>query len=254
MRCVLWCLLVTASMAACTPTTPPTPAPERPWRAKSIAAAPFAREWAAEDTPLAADLGLGTSAVGDSSILALLKHKLSLPPTITVAILHLPGVSARLWWLRDAETGEMSQALADSAARVISSSPRVHRAVVLPSLILGGQHSVAALREAAARLQADVMVVYRPGCRLYERTPFLGATQYKAVCTLEAVLLDSRSGVIPFTDVVTRGQVAQHQQGDFGSSESLRRAELEATNTALIEAGSRLTTFLAAVPVDNHLP
>jgi hypothetical protein len=55
----------------------------------------------------------------------------------------------------------------------LSHSSRVTRALVLPALFVGDKPTVAGLREGAARLQARVLLVYRPNCRFYERVPFM---------------------------------------------------------------------------------
>jgi hypothetical protein len=112
--------------------------------------------------------------------------------------------------------------------------------------------SVGVLREAAARLQARALLVYRPSCRVYERRPFVGSPQYRAQCTLEAVLVDTRSGVMPFATVVTRERVTQKQRGEFDLSETLRRAQVEAVVLALHEVGSRLGEAIGQVPVGSN--
>ncbi len=248
-------LVATAGLLACTPSTPSTAAtPERPWRDVSVRALASATEWTPETTALSADIGLDSSQADDSTILALLHYRLTLPAGITVAVLHLPGTLARRWPGTRGDATEMGQGLADSAVRWISQSPRVHRTVILPSMLVGEHPTVAGLREVAARLQADVLLIYRPSCRLYERDPFVGPTQYRGVCTLEAVVLDSRSGVIPFASLATREQVTQHHKGEFAADETVQRVQVEATSLSFGEVASRLATFLSAVPVNDQAP
>ncbi len=107
-------------------------------------------------------------------------------------------------------------------------------------------------RQLAWPAQIAALLVYRPSCRVYERVPFVGSPQYRAQCTLEAVLLDTRSGVIPFATVVTRERVTQKQRGEFDLSETLRRGQMEAIVLALHEVGSRLGEALRQVPVAGN--
>lgn len=179
-----------------------------------------------------------------------MNQQLTLPANVSVALLQLRGQQARRWWA-PGETNDMSQQLADSALVYLRAASRVQRAEVMPALVVGEQHSIAALREAAARLQADLLLVYRPSCRLYERAPFLGALQWRATCTLEAVALETRSGLLPFSAVITRDQVTQRERGEFEDLEAQRRAEVRSMLLALHGIVDRLTIRLAGVPVRN---
>jgi hypothetical protein len=236
-------------LAACSSRTLPTVSPQSqgPWRemlAARLAGDRTSSEWPAEAEPLAAELDLGDAGAPDSLIESLMAHQLAWPAQIVVAVLHLRGPLARRWWDPVKATSQM---LADSAIRAIATSPRVSRAAALPGLLVPSRPSVGALRESAARLQATALLVYRPSCRVYERVPFVGSPQYRAQCTLEAVLLDTRSGVMPFATVVTREHVTQKQRGEFDLSETLRRGQMEAIVSALHEVGTRLGESLRQV-------
>ncbi|HKE89983.1 MAG TPA: hypothetical protein VKB45_06580 [Gemmatimonadales bacterium] len=229
------------------PRTQPSPAPERPW-APMAARAFESHDYLFEDTPLGPDLGLSPGQVPDSLISTLLAHRFTLPPRVSVAILHLPGAQARRSWFATPEALDLTQTVADSTVAGISRAPRVSHAAVLPALLVGDQPTVASLREATARLQADVLLVYRPTCRLYERQPFIGSRQYRGVCTIEAVVLDTRFGIIPFSTVVTREAVTQHQHDDFDDTGTLRRVQLEALLAAAVDLSQRAGTFLVGAP------
>ena len=69
---------------------------------------------------------------------------------------------------------------------------------------------------------------------------------------MEAVVLDSRSGVIPFASLATREQVAQHRKGEFAADETVQRVQVEAITLSFGEVASRLATFLSAVPVSDQ--
>ena len=248
-------ILLTIVVLACQPqpVQSPAPASELPWRAATAKAMSRAA-FMVDDEPLATDLALigGDPLVAgdapDTSIENLLDRRLSLPSRIVVGILHLPGPSARISWYASGDLSDQTQAVADSAVAVLVRAPRVERATTLPVMVVGEHYTIASLREAAARLQAHVLLVYRPSCKFYQRDPFIGAPQYRAVCTSEAVALDTRSGLLPFSTVVTREYVTQKQRGDFDESATWRRAQLQAVVFAVLEVGTRLGTFLSGVP------
>jgi hypothetical protein len=72
--------------------------------------------------------------------------------------------------------------------------------------------------------------------------------QVKAYCTCEAVLLDVRTGLIPFTTIITRDKSDQKEKGDLDLNETMRRAESAAVLDALDAASDQLVAFLAGVP------
>ncbi len=243
-----WILFAAVSCNTPPPQTAAAPTSERPWRPVASASMARSESFLVDDEPLAADLGLSPGEVTDSIITTLLTHRLTLPAHVTVGILHLPGTRARRSWLLTTEANELTQALADSAVASLSRATRVGRAGVLPALLVGDQPTVASLREGAARLQADLLLVYRPSCRLFERQPFVGSAQYRSDCTIEAVVLDTRSGVIPFSGVITRTAVTQHQRGDFDDAGTWRRVQLDAMLQAVVEVSQRVGSFLNGVP------
>lgn len=242
-------ILITIVVLACQPqpVQSPAPASERPWRPASSYAMTRAA-FMVDEEPLATDLALIAGDTPDTSIENLLDRRFSLPSRIAVGILHLPGPQARISWYASGDLSDQTQAVADSAVAVLGRAPRVERATTLPVMVVGERYTIASLREAAARLQAHVLLVYRPSCKFYQRDPFIGGSQYRAVCTSEAVALDTRSGLLPFSTVVTREYVTQKQRGDFDERATWRRAQLHAVTLAVLEVGTRLGTFLSGVP------
>lgn len=256
-KAILLALLVAGCAGSAPVATAPTP--ERPWREISAPSlegpfyalsrsmnAEFARP--DEDQSLVTELELAPAAIGDSTIEWLMRQRLALPAHVTVAVLQLRTTRPPRWWPID-QGDEVTEALAESTLAAVGRSARVGRGVPLPGLLVGPQESVSSLREAAARLQADVLLLYRPRCRMYQRQPFIGPAQYRAVCSVEAALLDTRSGLIPFATVITRQRVAQKEHGEFGSDETTRRTRLEALMDGLRDTGARVGEFLATVPV-----
>ncbi|HKV44520.1 MAG TPA: hypothetical protein VJT32_07580 [bacterium] len=199
--------------------------------------------WEPEANSLAADLGIvSDSNEADSSVARLLSAKVSLPEHVRVGFLELRSPSGPWSWL---DRGEgMNQALSDSLSGALIRIPRIARGVVLPRLVVGERPTIDRLRQASARLQADLLLVYRPGCTLYDRQPFFGAPEYRAVCTLEMAVLDVRSGVIPVSAMVTREVLARKEHGDFSEAARIQRAEFEAVLQALGQDVTELGTYL----------
>jgi hypothetical protein len=132
----------------------------------------------------------------------------------------------------------------DVVDRLIA-SPRVYDASYLPSILIPDEKSVPHLREAAARYQADLLMVYRTYCRSFERYRLFAADQSRAFCGVEAVLLDTRTGLVPFTSVVLKSFEAIENDSDLNFDETMLKAQLQATTDALSEVSSEIVTFLA---------
>jgi hypothetical protein len=125
------------------------------------------------------------------------------------------------------------------------SSPRVYDASYLPSILIPEQKTVPHLREAAARYQADLLLVYRSYCRSFEKYRFFAAARSKAYCGVEAVLLDTRTGLVPFTSVALESFEASENDNDMNFRETTLKAQLSATEDALSAVISEIVGFLA---------
>jgi len=246
MYCRLLSFLAMSAAVGCSSTPPAgTPAPEQ---AAQLNAARVLFPGPVDATPLANELGLAIGNLGDTTIGQLLHARLALPRQVAVAVLYLPPVRDYDWWRHSPLTAELTSALADSVSVALARTPRVGRAAVLPSFVIGTQRSFAALQEAAARFQADVLLVYRPTCQVYEDAPVFGRVTYQSTCTLEAVLLDTRTGLLPLAAAATRNDVTRRQRRDRDSDAAVMRAQFAATLAALGEIAGRVGVFLTDVP------
>ncbi len=123
----------------------------------------------------------------------------------------------------------------------------MYDASFLPSLLVPEQRTVLFLREAAARYQADLLLAYRTNCRTYERYRMVSQNETRAHCSTEAVLLDVRSGIVPFTVVASKEFSATRERDDMNFRETVRRAELAAISESLGEIASQLNRFLVSI-------
>jgi hypothetical protein len=187
-----------------------------------------------------------TEILSDSAIRRILEFSLRLPASSRIAVLQLAERSLYTdYWSR------ISHAPATVPERLLAAlraSPRVSHASFLPSLLVPKDRSVGHLREAAARYQADLLLVYSTDCRSYERYRFLASSQVKAVCQIEAILIDTRTGVVPFTSAVRQEFEARKTSQDANFNDTVRRAELAAIESGLSATGEKAVAFLSAAP------
>ncbi len=184
------------------------------------------------------------AVLSDADIQRILAHRFAPQRLNRVGILTI-GQNYWYGW-----SDELARAGADVQASLVGklrSSSLVYDASFLPGLLVPEKRTVGHYREAAARYQADLLLIYRPSCRTYEKFRFFAPNEAKSYCNVEAVLLDTRTGIVPFTVIASRDFVAKKQASDYDLTEMRRRSELEALSDALGEAGDEIVAFLARV-------
>jgi hypothetical protein len=108
--------------------------------------------------------------------------------------------------------------------------------------------SIPVLREAAVRMQADLLLVFRIGSDTYLQYRTFAKDKAKAYSTCELVLLDLRTGLVPFTRVVSRERLEMKEPADLDLSETMRRAEQGSATEALKAAAEDLVAFVKSAP------
>lgn len=193
------------------------------------------------------------AVLSDEAVARILSSKLQLPETVRVAIMKFPNGSwgsrdyGRFYW-RDEEYLKLQQAQIDTLSDALLKSGNAADVTPLPTLMTPKQISIPSLREAALRMQADLLLVFRLGSDTYTQYRTFSKDQVKAYSTCELVLLDVRTGLVPFTRVISREQLEQKQSSDLDLSETMRRAEEKSAVTALEAAAGDLVNFLKNAP------
>lgn len=150
-----------------------------------------------------------------------------------------------MWSQWSEELSVASDRMKQEVIERLLASPRVYDASYLPSILIPDSKTVPHLREAAARYQADLLVVYRSYCRSFERYRLFAADRSRAFCGVEAVLLDTRTGLVPFTSVALKSFEARENDGDINFQETMLKAQLDATTDALADVSAEIVRFLA---------
>ena len=164
------------------------------------------------------------------------------PPLNRVGIVAL----GRNFWFGYSE--ELTRSGADIQEKFVKglrASPKVYDASYLPTLLIPQKRTVGHFREAAARYQADLLLIYRAACRTYDKYRFFTPDEAKSYCNVEAVILDTRTGIVPFSVTASRDFMTKETREDLNFQETLARAELAALADALQEVGGEVVKFLA---------
>jgi hypothetical protein len=121
----------------------------------------------------------------------------------------------------------------------------------LPSLVTPREMTIPYLRQAAARFQADLLLVYRTSSETYGKQKMLAKDEGKAYCTVEAILVDTRTGIIPFSTVLTEASTTERNTADISMSEMIARAQQEAIGRAWLRLAGQVVQFMDSLPAGD---
>lgn len=173
----------------------------------------------------------------------ILSTELKLPDKIRVAVLKLPSKHGSYYYWSEVYH-KTEQEYIKTFSSILSTSDRVGKVTFLPMLITPKDASISVLREAAARLQADVLIVFQITSNIYSEYKLFDKDSAKAHSTCEAVLLDVRTGIVPFTTIDTKDFLAVQEKTELNLGETMQRAEREAVLASLNAISSQIVDFL----------
>jgi len=205
-----------------------------------------------QDNPGDGETGLiSSSAAGedDKRIEELLHYQVKLPEENRIAILKLS--KDNYWRFYSNDFNELNDSLVTQFVMQLKQSKRVYDASFLPAMLVSEKRTVPVLREAAARFQADLLLAYRSTCNSYQKFRFISPNETKSYCSVEAVLLDIRSGIVAKSIVSTEDFSAVKKNTDTDFSETVKKAELEAVAKALGNVAKEVVNYLDKVPVQQ---
>jgi PBP1b-binding outer membrane lipoprotein LpoB len=137
-----------------------------------------------------------------------------------------------------------TQAYLDTVSSVLSNTGLFDKVVLLPNLLTPSRPSIPLIREAAVRLQAEYILVYKINSNVYSRYRSFRANEYKAFSTIEMVLIHTRTGIIPYTHIETQEAFRKKTSNDLDDSEAVSKTIQLATVLSLEKAGDNLVEFL----------
>jgi hypothetical protein len=213
----------------------------------SVMASP---EYAARPAVVGSLFPSDQAVLSDEAIERILSSKLELPSHAKVGLIKFPGPEgwpSRYRWTDEAFV-KLEQDYVDTLSGSLLQSERIQEVVPLPSLLTPQTPSIPVLREAAVRMQADLLLIFRIWSDTYSKYRTFAKDKVKAYSTCEMVLLDVRTGLVPFTRIVTQERLLEKQSEDFDLSETMRRAERESALESLRVGANDLVRFIKEVP------
>jgi len=182
----------------------------------------------------------GDAAVlSDADIARILAAPVAIGSSNRLAVLKLG--TTKYWSEEHAKAEGQTMVLFLNRLRTASS---VTTAGELPKILVPAKKTVPFLREAAARYRADLLLVYDTTVRTFSKYRALGKDEVRAMCSVEAVLLDVRTGLVPFTARRVEEVLASHAPEDMDFSETTAKAIASAEGKALDGIAGEVVVFL----------
>lgn len=184
--------------------------------------------------------------LSESDIQKLLEGRLKLPDTLRLAVFKM-GMNNRFYskfyYQADENSVKAQQSYIDTLVSGLKNNVRVESVHPIPSLMLSANPTITQLRETSVRLLSDLLIVYSTTSDIYYKFKAFKKDETKAFATTEVFLMDIRTGLVPFSTVVTKDYYTKVIK-DESEDETRKRAEKEAVILTLVETGKQIDTFL----------
>lgn len=188
---------------------------------------------------LTQSLVAGAEPLSDAAVQKLLASRVILPAQPRLALVRLKEGA-------EDPGGEVSDALAEGLYSRAAWGEQVRSLTPLPELLLPKPVSIDGLRKAALLLQADALVVLKTASRGDWRHRAFSRNQGKARATVEVLLVDVRTGVVPYTALVSERLETEKDEADYDNYELRERARRLGEEKALLQVPMMVGKFLAA--------
>jgi len=182
---------------------------------------------------------------GDQEILSNQDIERILSAHITLADRHrlaVLGLNPHADW--SAELADLEAQHSERFLQTLRSVTQLTQVRFMPTLLVPEKRTVPYLREAAARFQADLLLVYSTRIQTFRRDRLIGTDEVRARCLAESVLLDVRTGIVAHTARTVEGIAAKKSPGDLNFSETVAKAESDATGKALLKLADTVVAYL----------
>ena len=185
------------------------------------------------------------STISEENIQKILDGNYSLPQRLRIAVVRVDNSSSgRRYYWSDEQYLKTQQSYLDLFSEKLKQSQKVLSIATIPDLLLAKPQSFTSIREPAVRLQADVVVVYSITTDIYSKYKLFTKPDIKAFATTQLIVLDVRTGLVPFSTIVTKDQLSKKLEGELDNNEATNRIQKEAVLLTIDEIGKKLADFL----------
>ena len=191
------------------------------------------------------------SSISEENIQKILDGSYKLPEKFRVAIVKLESKQYQQrnyywrYWTNERYM-KTQQSYLELFTENFKKFQQVTKVSVIPDLLISNSPTFVTIRESAVRTQADFVAIYSITSELYSKDNWFSSPDIKAFATTEFLLLDVRTGLIPFSTIVRKEYQSKKQKEDFNDEAVNERVKNEAVLLTIKEIVEQLTEFLNA--------
>ncbi len=177
----------------------------------------------------------------EASIQKILSSKIVLPKTLSVAVIRIADSSYGL------NFQTIDNQIAEEFYKKDNWGTRVKTLIPVPQIMIASPITLSGLRQSAVILQSDLLIVVKPSSYSEWKFQWLDENKAKGITTLEVLALDTRTGIVPFSSIVTeQAEVFKSNEKDYSIYELEIRAKKESEKKALLQVTRQVSSFLSS--------
>jgi len=195
--------------------------------------------------------------LSEEAIRVLLSTRVAIPGRAKLAVAGLAGRSvstAEHSWYAAPEFLQRRREHLETFVASLRETGRFEEIAHLPALMMERRPSYQRLREAAALMQANLLLVYEVQTQLVYDPRFLRRDQVKTHGAIDVLLVDVRTGAVPYADTFEATHVELQREGDADGFETRKRADHEASRKVVGLAAAGVRDFLRGLPAQPASP
>lgn len=190
-------------------------------------------------TKLTQSILSGSEVLSESDIQKILISKVSFPKKISLAVVRL----------FDSEEGmdfqTINNEIVDQFYNKALWGVRVNTVISMPQVMVSKPVTLSSLRQAAVLLQADALVIIKPASFSDWKFQWFEENKAKGITSLEVLLLDTRTRVVPYTSLITETIEISKDKSDYNENELIARAKKASESKALLQVAPAISKFIS---------
>lgn len=139
---------------------------------------------------------------------------------------------------------DLEQQYYEAISDAFLSNKNIREVKSIPSILTSKEPTLSELRESAVRMQSELMVIYSIESNVFTDINLFEKNEVKAYSTIEMILFHTQTGIIPFSDIITKRVLVKESKSDVDLTETRKRAENKAIIQSLQELAERVNSFL----------
>jgi hypothetical protein len=184
------------------------------------------------------------STISEENIQKVLEGNITLPQQLRVALVKVDGNNEGKYYWNDESYLKNQQSYIDLFTSTLQRSARVKKVTLIPDLLVSKQLTYTNIREAAVRMQADVVVLFSVTSDVYTKYKAFAKDDIKAFATTQLIVLDVRTGLVPFSAISTKDVLSQKKKEETDVYEARSRVKNEAVLLTIGDIGEKINGFL----------